>query len=85
MGARQLQPEVRPLLPWQHWRVEAEDYIAHGDHVVVLTRYTGRGKGSGVDVDTQGAHVWTLRDGKAVRLEIFAARARALEAVGLSE
>ncbi len=53
--------------------------------MVVLARYTGRGKGSGVDVDTEGAHVWTLRDGKAVRLEIFADRARALQAVGLAE
>ena len=73
------------LSPWEHWRVEPEDYIAHGDHVVVLARYQGRGKGSGVDVDVQGAHVWTFRDGKAVRLEIFADRAKALEAVGLSE
>jgi ketosteroid isomerase-like protein len=56
----------------------------YGDLVVVLARYTGRGKGSGVEVDTEGAHVWTLRDGKAVRLEIFADRIRALEAVGLA-
>jgi hypothetical protein len=73
------------LSPWEHWRIVAEDYIAHGDLVVVLARYTGRGKGSGVEVDTEGAHVWTLRDGRAVRLEIFADRARALEAVGLAE
>jgi ketosteroid isomerase-like protein len=34
-------------------------------------------------VDTKGAHLWTLRDGKVVRLEIFADRAGALAAVGL--
>jgi len=71
------------LSPWEEWRCEAEDYVASGDHVVVLTRYTGRGKESGVDVDTRGAHLWTLRDGKAVRLEVFSSRARALEAGGL--
>ena len=43
----------------------------------------GRGRGSGVTVDTEGAHVWTLRDGKVVRLEAFADRAKALAAVGL--
>ena len=72
------------LSPWEHWRCEAEEFVAHGDHVVVLARYTGRGKGSGVGVDTKGAHLWTMRDGKAIRLEIFADRARALAAVGLA-
>ena len=59
--------------------------MASGDVVVVLCRYTGRGKESGVDVDTQGAHLWTMRDGTAIRLEVFSTRERALEAAGLSE
>jgi hypothetical protein len=46
---------VRWLSSWEEWRVEGEDFIASGDHVVVLCRYAGRGKGSGVDVDTHGA------------------------------
>ena len=71
------------LSPWEDWRCEVEEFVSHGDHVVVLARYTGRGKGSGVPVDTQGAHVWTMRNGKAARLEIFADRAKALESVGL--
>jgi ketosteroid isomerase-like protein len=73
------------LSPWENWRCEAEEFIAHGDHVVVLARYRGRGKGSGAPVDTQGAHVWTMRNGKAVRLEIFADRQRALESVRLRQ
>lgn len=74
---------VRWLSSWERWRVEPEDFIVSGDHVVVLCRYTGRGKGSGVDVDTQGAHVWTFREGKAIRLEIFSSPERALAAAGL--
>ena len=70
---------------WDDWRCEAEDYIVHGNQVVVLTRYRGRGKGSGVPVDTEGAHVWKLRDGKVVRLEIFSDRANALAAAGLGD
>ena len=54
-----------------------------GDSVVVLTRYRGRGKGSGASVDTIGAHLWTLRDGMVVRLEIYSSRKKALEAAGL--
>jgi ketosteroid isomerase-like protein len=84
-------PEVRShrlrewLSPWQEWQVEAEDYVSAGDFVVVLCRYTGRGKESGVEVDARGAHLWTMREGKAVRLEIFSSRRKALEAAGLSK
>jgi ketosteroid isomerase-like protein len=66
------------LSGWETWTCEAEDYVEYGDTVVVLTRYRGRGRGSGVEVDREGAHVWKLRDGKAVRLEVFADRERAL-------
>jgi ketosteroid isomerase-like protein len=75
---------VRWLSSWEEWRVEAEDFIA-SNHVVVLCRYAGRGKGSGVDVDTHGAHLWTFREGEAIRLEVFSSRERALEAAGLPD
>ena len=71
------------LSTWEKWRVEVEEYRTNGDFVVVLTRYIGRGKGSGVDVDTPGAHLWTVRDGRAVRMVVFSDRERALEAAGL--
>jgi uncharacterized protein len=71
------------LSPWEDWRCEAEEFIASGEFVVVLTRYTGRGKGSGVAVDTRGAHVWKLRDGRVIRLEVFSSRERALAAAGI--
>jgi ketosteroid isomerase-like protein len=75
---------LRWLSSWETWRCEAEAYVACGDRTVVLTRYRGRGRGSGVEVDVEGAHVWTLRAGKAVRLEIFADRARALCESGMT-
>jgi ketosteroid isomerase-like protein len=71
------------LSPWEDWRCEAEDYLQHGDYVVALTRYRGRGKGSGATVDTRGAHVWKFRDGKVIRLEVFADRERAIESIGV--
>ena len=73
------------LSPWEDWRCEAEEFVTSGEFVVVLTRYTGRGKGSGVSVDSEGAHVWKLRDGKAIRLEVFSSRERALAAAGIGE
>jgi ketosteroid isomerase-like protein len=72
------------LSGWDDWRCEAEQFIEDGDTVVALCKYGGRGRGSGVRVDTKGAHLWRLRDGKVVYLEIFATRERALEAAGLT-
>ena len=43
-----------------------------GGHVVVSMRQRGRGKVSGADVDHRFTHVWTLRDGRAIRLQSFA-------------
>ena len=69
------------LSGWDDWRAEADEYLEIGDHVVVLTSYYGRGKGSGVEIHQLGAHVFELRDGKVVRLEIFASREKAMESV----
>ena len=84
----QAQPNARLrdwLSPWQQWQCEAEEFVADGEHVVVLARYSGRGKGGGVPVNVEGAHVWRIHDRKAVRLEIFSDRAKALRSVGLAE
>lgn len=75
-------PRLRTWLTgWDFWRAEADEFLEIGDHVVVLASYHGRGKESGVEIEQQGAHVFKLRDGKVVRLEIFASRERAIESV----
>ena len=73
------------LSAWEDWRVEVDDYLEIGDHVVVLASYRGRGKGSGVEIRQHGAHVFRLRDGKVVRLEIFADREKAIASVRAAE
>jgi uncharacterized protein len=76
-------PRLRAWLSeWEHWRAVAEEFLEVGDHVVVLASYIGRGRGSGVEIRQEGAHVFKLRDGKVVRLEIFASRTKALKSVG---
>ena len=75
-------PRLRTWLSeWEHWTIRADDYLEFEDHVVVLTSYQGRGKGSGALIEQHGAHVFQLRDGKVIRLEIFANRERAIESV----
>jgi len=57
-----------------------------GDRVLVFSREGRRGKGSGAEIWTHlTAHLWTLKDGKAVRMQSYWERADALEAAGLSE
>jgi len=69
------------------FRMEPERFFEMGDRIVVFVHSRARGKGSGVEVEVRPAHLWTMRDGKAVRFELFPERERekALEAVGLSE
>jgi ketosteroid isomerase-like protein len=43
-------------------------------HVLASMRQRGRGKASGAEVDHRFTHVWTLRDGRAIRLQSFAHR-----------
>ena len=48
------------------------DMIGVGDHhVVVVLRMSGRGRGSGVPVEETIAHQWTVRDGKAIVLQVY--------------
>jgi ketosteroid isomerase-like protein len=70
---------------WEDWRAEADDYLEIGNHVVVLASYHGRGRGSGAPIHQQGAHVFELRNGKVVRLEIFATREKAIESARAAE
>jgi ketosteroid isomerase-like protein len=41
------------------------------------------GKGSGVGVEAHPTNVWTVRDGKTVRVAVYNDKAEALEAVEL--
>jgi SnoaL-like domain len=51
---------------------------------LVLVAFGMVGKLSGVDVTGNGAGLYTLRDGLIARLDLFADRETALEAVGLA-
>jgi ketosteroid isomerase-like protein len=69
---------------WEYVQMEPEEFIEGGEnHVVVPLRMHMRGKGSGVQVKAQTTNVWTMRDGKAVRMAVYNDRAEAFKAVGL--
>jgi ketosteroid isomerase-like protein len=68
-------------------RAEPERLIDAGDQVVVLFMWRGRAKGSGLSLEQFGkqAGVFTMRGGKAVKVEWYLDRATALDAAGVSE
>jgi ketosteroid isomerase-like protein len=70
---------------WDDYRLMPEEFVERGDRVVVTVRLGGRGRGSGVEIDARFFDVYTLRDGKIVRMDQFTERSEALEAVARSE
>ncbi len=70
---------------FDEWGYEWGELIEGDDRVVVRIHQWGRGKGSGVAVDDRFWQVWTLGDGKVIRVTHHRDRERALEAAGLQE
>jgi ketosteroid isomerase-like protein len=73
------------LRSWEHFRIELEELIDAGEHVVALTRHLARPRGASADVTMTGAELWTMRDGKAIAFRGFTDRAEALAAAGVPE
>ena len=65
--------------------VTIEEIIDAGEQVVVVAHHQGRGRKSGVSVDTRFYEVYTLREGKVSRVDEYTERAEAFEAAGLSQ
>jgi ketosteroid isomerase-like protein len=70
---------------WEHWTVEVERVVeaADGRVVIVMTMHA-RGRGSGATLAGRTAHIWTVRDGRLLRNELYRDPEQALRDVGLS-
>jgi ketosteroid isomerase-like protein len=74
------------MLSWlRTWRrpltITAEEFIQSGDRILVLIRWKGAGRGSGAEVEAAGAHLWSFRDGRAVRFDVYRDRDEARKAL----
>jgi len=61
-------------------RWDAHGYQQVGDQVVVEFTLRARGKTTGLDFGQEAVMVWSLRDGKAIRVELFETLGEALAA-----
>lgn len=68
---------------WADYRLDVEELIDAGEHVLARCRQRVRGKTSGVEVEQRLFAAWSLGDGKVVRMQMYHDEAEALEAVGL--
>ena len=68
---------------WDDYELIPEDFADMGDCVLATVRLRGRGRGSGIEVDARFFDLYTLRDGKIIRMDQFAEESEALAAVGL--
>ncbi len=64
------------------WKPEA--FIALGERIVVPVCGRNRGR-NGIELEWSAAAVYTLRDGKIARSELYQSKEEALEAAGVPE
>jgi ketosteroid isomerase-like protein len=72
---------------WESYRATPEDVVeGAGETVVVTSLESGRGRGSGIEVESRRiTGVYELREGKIVRFKAYLDHAEALKAAGLRE
>jgi ketosteroid isomerase-like protein len=77
------------LNAWEGWRTEVQEYREVDDEcVLVLLRFSGRGKTSGLEVGQvagEGANVHHVHGGKVTRLVLYWSRDRAFADLGMAE
>jgi ketosteroid isomerase-like protein len=59
------------LETWEEFEQRVERTELVGERVAVFLHMRGVGRGSGIEVDTRYAHVWTVRDGKGARVDAY--------------
>jgi ketosteroid isomerase-like protein len=82
-GLRQWGREWREA--WESYEDDCAELIDGGEYVISVVTSRGRGRVSGVEVDLTHYGVWTIREGKILRVVWFRTREEALEAAGLTE
>jgi ketosteroid isomerase-like protein len=66
---------------WEELRIEPEEYLEVDEsRLIVVARVSGRGRGSGIEVDRSITTLYTMRDGRVVHVQAFDTKHEALAA-----
>jgi ketosteroid isomerase-like protein len=66
-------------------RIQPERLCDAGEAVVVAMHLTAKGRRTAIAVEQRTAGVWTICDGKVIRVRAYVSLSEALETVGLAE
>jgi ketosteroid isomerase-like protein len=66
-------------------RIQPERLCDAGEAVVVVMRLTAKGRRTAIAVEQRTAGVWSICEGKVVRIRSYASLSEAFGAVGLAE
>ncbi len=81
-GREQVRRYVQDWLStFESVRLELEDPTEVGDRVVAVVRGRGRGRASGLELDTRFCQVWTVRGRTAVGMKEYDTREQGLAAL----
>jgi ketosteroid isomerase-like protein len=69
------------LASWERFNQTIEEVRREGDRVLVLIHLEATGRGSAADVDARYAHLWTVSEGRGIRVQAFYDRDAAVEAL----
>jgi ketosteroid isomerase-like protein len=70
--------------PWEEFEIEWELEQRAPDRALATIDMSGRGRGSGAPAEMRFYQLWTYRDGRVVRMEMFNDRDEARRAAGLA-
>jgi ketosteroid isomerase-like protein len=70
---------------WGEFRLQPDRFLDAGDRVVAFVRVHAEGGASGVPIELETTHVWTVRTGRITSVHAYRDRSQALEAAGLRE
>jgi ketosteroid isomerase-like protein len=66
---------------WDAFEQQIEEVHGQEDCVLLFIRLTASGRGSGIDVESRYAHMWSMREGRGVRVDAYYDRESALAAL----
>ena len=61
-------------------RFEPGEFREAGGRVIAAVTLTARGRATGIEAQQEVVLVWSVRDGQAIRIDVFATLDEALEA-----
>jgi ketosteroid isomerase-like protein len=70
---------------WETFIFTPVAFEPHGDQLLVEVRVNAKARGSGIELEEQMAHLYTLRDGEVVRLQAFTSTEEARESLAYPE